>query len=49
MISCEICNRQFKTEQALSGHKRFKHDTAEQGTQHTDESTQPATQDGSVY
>ncbi len=49
MYRCEICNREFKTEQALSGHKRFKHGTAERGTQHTDESTQPATQDGSVY
>ncbi len=46
LISCEICHRQFKTEQALSGHKRFKHGTAEQGTQHTDESTQSATDDG---
>ena len=46
MISCEICNRQFKTEQALSGHKRFKHGNAEQGTQPTDESTQSATEDG---
>ena len=46
MISCEICNRQFKTQQALSGHKRFKHGTAEQGTQHTDESTQSATEQG---
>ena len=46
MVSCEICNRQFKTEQALSGHKRFKHGTAEQGTQHTDEATQSATEDG---
>ena len=46
MISCEICNRQFKTQQALSGHKRFKHGTAEQGTQHTDESTQSATESG---
>ena len=46
MISCEICNRQFKTEQALSGHKRFKHGTTEQGTQHTDESTQSAAEGG---
>ena len=46
MVSCEICNREFKTEQALSGHKRFKHGTAEQGTQQPDESTQSATQDG---
>ena len=46
MISCELCNRQFKTQQALSGHKRFKHGTAEQGTQHTDESTQSATEQG---
>ena len=43
MVNCEICNRQFKTEQALSGHKRFKHGNTEQGTQHTDESTQSAT------
>ena len=43
MISCEICHRQFKTEQALSGHKRFKHGNTEQGIQHTDESTQSAT------
>ena len=46
MISCEICNRQFKTQQALSGHKRFKHGGTDQGTQHTDESTQSATEDG---
>ena len=45
MVSCEICNRQFKTQQALSGHKRFKHGNTEQGTQHTDESTQSATED----
>ena len=45
MISCDICNRQFKTQQALSGHKRFKHGNTEQGTQHTDESTQSATED----
>ena len=43
MISCEICNRQFKTQQALSGHKRFKHGNTEQGTQQTDESTQSVT------
>ena len=46
MISCEICHRQFKTEQALSGHKRFKHGGTEQGTQHTDESTQSDTEGG---
>ena len=46
MISCEICHRQFKTQQALSGHKRFKHGNTEQGTQHTDESTQSTTEDG---
>ena len=25
MITCDICERQFKTQQGLIGHRRFKH------------------------
>ena len=44
MISCEICDRQFKTQQALSGHKRFKHSSTEPDTQQTQTDTQSATE-----
>ena len=46
MVSCEICDRQFKTQQALGGHKRFKHSSTEPDTQQTQSDTQSATQDG---
>ena len=43
MVTCEICQRSFKTEQALSGHRRFKHHDAEQGPQQSRDDTQMAT------
>ena len=43
MVSCEICNREFKTQQALSGHWRFKHAGTGESPGPTEGDTQMAT------
>ena len=42
MVSCEICNREFKTQQALSGHWRFKHADTQDSPGPTERDTQMA-------
>ena len=44
MVTCEIYQRQFKTEQTLSGHRRFKHSDTDETIPVSRDGTQMATQ-----